>query len=175
LSQNSHGMGDQDIGNLIYKIDDTHIDFGVELTWAARTLRVGVVMSPQAMVTINRSSIRMKDVIVRDLDTVRSNAYLTRPSLKIFQLIAFQHLGSHDPGVLKSIRHYEKGLKKYRQKHFRDAQICFQHALSITSVLGVDGASLVMHRRCHEFMRKPPGALWRGETELSHFHILFKN
>ena len=162
---------DHDNGNLIYKIEDSHIDFAVELTWAARTIRVGVVMSPQAMVTVNRSSIEMKDVIVRDLDILRSNSYLNRPCLKIFQLIAFGHVGSHDPGVLKSIRHYEKGLKKYRQKRFRDAQICFQHAVSVPSVLGPDGPSLVMHHRCTEFVRKPPKVAWNGEFELSKHHM----
>ena len=165
-------MREQDAGNLIYKVDDSHVDFGVELTWAARTLQVGVVLSPQAMVTIDRSSTQMKDIIVRDLDIIRSNAFLHRPYLKIFQLIAFEHLGSHDPGVLKGIRHYEKGLKNYRQKKFREAQISFQHALSVPSALGMDGASLVMHRRCHELIRKPPDSNWCGETELSQFSVV---
>ena len=61
------------------------------------------------------------------------------------------------------------------QKKFRDAQISFQHALSVPSVLGVDGASVVMHRRCHEFMRKPPHVQWCGETELSHFPVVMNN
>ena len=148
-------MSDEDAGNLIYKIDDSHVDFGVELTWAARTLQVGVVLSPQAMVTIDRSSTRMKEIIVRDLDTMRSNAFLNRPYLKIFQLI-FEHLGSRS-GVLKGIRHYEKGLDKYQRKGFEKPKYLF-NTLSVPSVLS--GWSKRCHRRCHSYATTSCPVVW---------------
>ena len=151
--------------SLIYKINDTHVDFAVELSWMCRVMRREVVLSPQALLMISKSShVDMKkDIIVRDLDILRANAYPTRPRLKVFELIAFEHVGSHDPGVLKAIRHYETGIKAYRASKFRDAMISFQHAISITN----DPPSLVMHQRCAHYLRHRPPQTWQGDFELS--------
>ncbi len=152
--------------SLIYKINDTHVDFAIELSWMCREMRREVVLSPQALLMISKSShVDMKkDIIVRDLDVLRANAFPTRPRLKVFELIAFEHVGSHDPGVLKAIRHYETGIKAYRARKFRDAMISFQHAISIAN----DPPSLVMHQRSAHYLRHPPPLrTWQGEFELS--------
>jgi hypothetical protein len=150
--------------SLIYKIDDNHVDFAVELSWIAKQFKLEVVISPQTMVMLSRSEeVRMKDIIVRDLDILRSNAYPTRPLLKVFELIAFEHVGSHDPGLLKAIRHYETGLLKYRKRHFKEAVIHFQSATAIYE----DSASAVMYVRSKEYQKQPPPENWKGEWELS--------
>ena len=150
--------------SLIYKIDDTHVDFSVELSWFAKLFHLEVVISPQAMIQLDRSeTVQMKDIIVRDLDILRSNAYPSRPCLKVFELIAFEHVGSHDPGLLKTIRHYETGLKRYRKRLFKEAAINFHAAIAISD----DAPSSVMHARSKEYTRSEPPATWKGEWELS--------
>ena len=156
--------------SLIYKIDDAHVDFSVELSWMAKEFHLEVVISPQAMVLLDRSeTVQMKDIIVRDLDILRSNAYPTRPCLKVFELIAFEHVGSHDPGLLKAIRHYETGLKKYRKRRFKEALINFQSAIAISD----DAPSAVLHLRSKEYEKQPPNDNWSGEWELSRSQYQF--
>ena len=156
--------GETEDNSLIYKIDDNHVDFAVELSWLAKQFGLEVVISPQAMVTLSRSEqVQMKDIIVRDLDILRSNAYPTRPLLKVFELIAFEHVGSHDPGLLKAIRHYETGLVKYRHRQFKDASIHFQSAIAISN----DQPSEVLYARSIDFQKNPPPPGWHGEWELS--------
>jgi len=156
--------GESEDNSLIYKIDDNHVDFAVELGWLAKQFGLEVVISPQAMVTLSRSErVQMKDIIVRDLDILRSNAYPTRPLLKVFELIAFEHVGSHDPGLLKAIRHYETGLVKYRHRQFKDASIHFQSAIAISD----DRPSEVLYARSIDFQKHPPPSSWHGEWELS--------
>ena len=150
--------------SLIYKVDDSHVDFSVELAWMAKHFHLEVVLSPQAMLMLDRSeTVEMKDIIVRDLDTLRSNAYPSRPLLKVFELIAFEHIGCHDPGVLKAIRHYETGLTKYRKRQFKEAMIHFQTGFAMSD----DAPSSVMHKRSREFNKQPPPSNWKGEWVLS--------
>ena len=60
-------------------------------------------------------------------------------------------------------QYFLKGLKKYREHQFIDAQIYFEKALSVNSN---DGPSKEFIRRCQYFTRHPLPASWDGVFDL---------
>lgn len=93
------------------------------------------------------------DFVCRELDLIKVKGK-SKP-IRIYELVGRK--GEVDEKTLKAIKHFESGLKYYRERAWEDAVEEFENALKVNS----DKTAQIFIDRCH-IMKKEAPADWDG-------------
>jgi GAF domain-containing protein len=127
----------------IYRLMDEDIDLGIEMVLAGAKLGISRVVSPHAAALFNKK-LSKKELIMRKIDTVHSIVLNSNSS--VFELVAYQELGFHKPGFLRSMKYFENGLDAYEGGDYAVALSRFQQAYTLSK----DSLTLLYIDRCKD-------------------------